>query len=890
MLMQLFMSYYFPNFNSHKTSFSFYIKSFLMKTTSILKTILLFLFPLSCLAQNQADGKLILKDNWAIHSSSEIRADAKTISTAGFKATGWYPATVPSTVLATLVANKVYSDPYFGTNINNIPGLIASRGREMPDSSPFKVAWWYRTEFKVPAAYKNKHTWLKFHSINYKANIWLNGKLIADTTTIEGAYRLFELDISKAALPGENNCLALEIFPPKGLDLTITWVDWNPTTPDRGMGIWYDVSVHSTGQVAIENPHVITKLNLPSTDQAKLTVTADLHNAEMKPVKGILKGTIENISFSQEVALGANETKLVSFLPEKFIQLVIANPRLWWPHTVGPQNLYDLNLSFVVSGKTSDTKKIRFGIREISSWMNEFDNKHTKVFQVNGKNIVIRGGGYVQDLMLRPDNDRVDADLLYAKHMNLNALRMEAPRGSDYLFERCDEEGILLMVGWCCCSSWERWKNWTPHTGDIAELSWRDQILHLRNHPSVFTWLYGSDNFPPEDVEKRYLKVLDEYDNTRPYESSATQAPSKIAGLTGVYMGPYPNVYAYETPGYWYTKLEFNTEAGPTGEQIPPIETLRKMMPEKDVWPMSPSWDLRLHKAFYPIARAALESRYGKPAGIEEYCVKSQVFQNEAVKAMFEAFAGNKYKSSGIIYWMYNSAWPKMYWQLYDYYFMPNGAFYGAKSACEPLHIQYCYDDNAIKIVNCFYKDFTGLKAKVKVFDFNMKQIEDRAMDAKVGADGSEKIYTLNVPKDISKVYFLKLELEDSSGKLVSSNFYWLSSEGDEKADFTDLNKLPSASIKVIASDIIKEGTKCKLTVSVENPGAVLAFAINPKILKLTSKDPVLPVFWEDNYFSLLPGEKRILQVVYDIKNLDGDKPVLVVEGWNVARVEKEIK
>ncbi len=171
----------------------------------------------------------------------------------------------------------------------------------MPDGSPFKVAWWYRTEFKLPADYKKMHTWLQFHSINYKANVWLNGKLIADTTTIEGAYRLFNLDISKEALPGENNCLALEIFPPKGMDLTITWVDWNPTTPDRGMGIWYDVSVHATGDVAIENPHVVTKLNLPSTDQAKLTITAEVRNAEPKKITGVLKGTIENISVSQEV-------------------------------------------------------------------------------------------------------------------------------------------------------------------------------------------------------------------------------------------------------------------------------------------------------------------------------------------------------------------------------------------------------------------------------------------------------------------------------------------------------------------------------------------------------------------------------------------------------------
>src|ERR1035437_226171 len=273
-----------------------------MKTRIVFTFSLLIVFAINCLAQIPTSGKLLLKDNWAIQSAKEIKSDAKTISTIGFKTEGWYPTSVPTTVLAALVDNKVYPDPYYGTNFNNLPGVIPYPKRTMPDDSPFKVAWWYRTEFKIPSDYKKMHTWLNFHSINYKANIWLNGKLIADTTTIEGAYRLFKLDISKAALPGANNCLALQIFPPKGQDLTITWVDWNPTTPDRGMGIWYDVTINATGDVALENPQVITKLDLPSTDQAKLTVSTDLRNAGTKKITGVLKGTIENITFSQNVS------------------------------------------------------------------------------------------------------------------------------------------------------------------------------------------------------------------------------------------------------------------------------------------------------------------------------------------------------------------------------------------------------------------------------------------------------------------------------------------------------------------------------------------------------------------------------------------------------------
>ncbi len=829
----------------------------------------------------QTTGNILLQKDWAIQSSEKITAKGDLISTTSFKPESWYPATVPSTIVGILVDNKVYPDPYFGTNIETLPGYSAEMRKGMPENSPFKVPWWYRTVFKLPADYKGRNVWIKFHSINYRANIWLNGHLIADTSVIEGAYRLYNLNVGSYAFAGGDNCLAVEIFPPKGMDLTITWVDWNPTPPDRGLGIWYDIDVHATGPVALENPRVITKLNLPQTNQAKLTVSSDVFNATDKAVTGIVKGRIGDILFSREITLAPNERKVIRFDPGEYKQLEIANPRLWWPHTVGPQNLYELNLSFDVKGKVSDQVSTRFGIREITSWMNEFDDKHTRVFQVNGKNIVVRGGGYVQDMMLRPSDERTDIDIMYAKHMGLNALRMEAPRGSDHFFEKCDEEGIMLIVGWCCCSAWERWKSWTPHTADIAEKSWHDQVVHLRNHPSVIDWLYGSDNFPPAEIEKRYIRVLDEEDGTRPYQSSATQSASEIAGYTGLWMGPYPKVYAYSVPSYWYGKLEFNTEAGPAGEQISPVESLRKMMPESDLWPISKSWDIRLHKAFYPEARKALESRYGKPEKLDEYIMKSQVLQLEATKAMFEAYAGNKYKSSGIIYWMYNSAWPSLYWQLYDYFFTPNGSFYGAKKACETLHIQYAYNDSSVYVVNGFYNDFKGLKAEVSLFDFDLKQLYHQDIFVDISADESRKVVTPEKPP-VQGVYFLKLNLTDATGNLISTNFYWLSSKGDVNADFTALGDLAQVEVKCTPGKPELLHGNYKIEIQFENQSASLAFFINPKIVKNRSKDLVLPVYWEDNYFSLLPGEKRKLRVEFKASDLDGEHATLVLEGWNI--------
>jgi exo-1,4-beta-D-glucosaminidase len=469
-------------------------------------------------------------------------------------------------------------------------------------------------------------------------------------------------------------------------------------------------------------------------------------------------------------------------------------------------------------------------------------------------------------------------------------LRMEAPRGSDYLYERCDEEGILIMVGWCCGNPFESWKHWTSHTTDIAEKSWHDQVVNLRAHPSVFTWLYGSDNFPPEDIERRYIEVLNKYDGTRPYSSSATQAPSKIAGYTGLWMGPWPEVYGYVPPSYWYTMLEFNTECGPGGEQLPPIETIKRVMPGKDLWPVSSGWDLRLRKDFYPFSRKALESRYGKPVSLEDYCSKSQILQLEATKAMFEAFAGNKYKSSGVIYWMFNSAWPKFYWQLYDYFYMPNGAFYGAKKACEPLHIQYDYKENAVQLVNSFYQDYKGLKVSARVFDFNAKEIYTKVVTTSLNADESKILFKLDMPKVLTDIYFLKLTLQDKAGKEISSNFYWLSNKGDNNADFTSLAKLPPVDVTAKLSPMTKENGMLKFVIEFTNPSTSLAFGLNPKLLTFSTREPILPIFWQDNYFSLLPGEKRTIEMKVNASLVTENKLLFKLDGWNSRTPqEKEI-
>ena len=389
-------------------------------------------------------------------------------------------------------------------------------------------------------------------------------------------------------------------------------------------------------------------------------------------------------------------------------------------------------------------------------------------------------------------------------------------------------------------------------------------------------------------MERRYIGVLNKYDGTRPYSSSATEAASKIAGYTGLWMGQWPEVYGYLQPSSWYDKLEFNTECSPGGEQLPPIETIKRMMPEKDLWPVSQMWDLRLRKDFYPFARKALESRYGKPLSLEDDCAKSQILQLEATRAMFEAFAGNKYKSSGVIYWMFNSAWPKFYWQLYDYFLMPNGAFYGAKKACEPLHVQYNYKENAVQLVNCYYQDFTDLTVTAKVCDFQGKEIFSKRIAAGLKADESEILFKLDLPKEPTQIYFVKLGLQDKTGKTLSSNFYWLSAKGDEHADFTELAKLPPVDVMAKPNPPVKENGRLKLVVEFTNPSTSVAFALNPKLLSVSTREPILPIFWEDNYFSLLPGETRTVEVQWDASPATEGKLLLKLDGWNLRAAQEQ--
>ena len=859
----------------------------------------------------QTSSKFRLTDGWMLQSSSKIDQSGETLSKAGFQPRGWYPASVPTTVVSALVKHKILPDPMFGMNLRQFPGVSYPIGANfsnlpMPPDSPYLVSWWYRKTFTLPADYKGKTVWLNFRGINYRANIWLNGKQIAKSDDVAGAWRTYEFNVTGIAKPDLENVLAVQVFAPTEKDLAITFVDWNPAPPDKNMGLWREVFLTVSGPVGLRYPTVISHVD--AAGNAQLTVAALLKNASKEPIHGTLKGTIDEIEFAQDVELGAGENKDITFDPGKFSQLNLTHPRLWWPVQMGKPELYSLRMDFVVNGRVSDHSETRFGIREVTS---ELNADQRRVFSINGKKILIRGGGWTPDMLLRENSQRLADEFRYVRDMGLNTIRLEGKLETEEFFERADREGVLVMAGWCCCDHWERWGEWSPQDFDIAKASLQDQIYRLRSHPSVVMWLNGSDNPPPPDVEETYLAVEKQLLFPNPVVSSATAKPTSVTGDSGVKMtGP----YEYVAPSYWSEdKLDgnhhcnpggcggaygFNTETSP-GPAVPPIESLRAMLPKDHLWPIDDWWNYHAGGGQFKdlhVYTEALTARYGKADTLEDYALKAQLMNYEGIRAMFEAYSRNKYTATGVIQWMLNNAWPSMIWNLYDYYLRPSGGYFGAKRAMEPLHPLYSYDDHSVWVVSSRYDDVPRLKLTTKIYNLDMTEKFSQESSVDATADSTNKVLTLPALTDASPVYFLVLRLEDSTGKLVGSNFYWLSTKPEsldwEKsnwfttptssfADYTALSQLPKANLK-IASRTERRGEESVTHVTVENPGKAVAFFVRLKVNKGARGEEILPVIWEDNYFSLLPGEKREVTATHRTDTLGAAKPDVEVSGWNV--------
>lgn len=760
-----------------------------------------------------------LAAGWRLTSAQGLAADGATISASGYDAAAWHPVRrMPATVLETLQDDGVYPNLYYGKNLL----------QEVPQDL-YEQDWWYRTTFTAPADYPTYL--LDFPGINYRAEVWLNGRRVADNRQVVGMYNSHELDVSRWIQPGRPNTLAVKVTPERaiqdvsGVELADSWYDWinwrylgyqgpdknpangNSFVPDRNAGIWKPVYLKTSGRISIGEATVNTDLPLPDTDSARLTVYAPLRNYSTEKVRGILRASITRdgkapIRVDEPVTLMPGEQREVTLSPDRFDALTVHHPDLWWPYTMGRPDLYDLKLEFVQNGEATEVSTLKFGIRTITQGRDSDDSfaelgtGGNFYLQVNGKNFLVRGATYTPDLLYKYDPDRDAAILNYVKDLGLNMLRLESKISSQRFVEQADELGIPLMYGWMCCNQWEKWQQWDDEDRRVSQDSMRSQIEMLRSHPSVFVWANGSDGRPPGEVLAEYHQILSDLhwqNATVDTVSSLNRDADGQQVWDGIQMaGP----YTWRPPSYWFAG-QYGAARGSSAEQgdnehIPPFASLQKFIPPDKLWPINDTWFFHAgsdpQNSRLANVQRVIDRRYGPSTNARMFADKAQLAHYEATRAQFESFAANGWDGHKMtIYWMLNSHWPSFFGNIFDYYLRPGGAYYGAKKGLQPLSV--VFDSYAtgnhrqarVFVVNQSPDTRKNLRVRVRVYDLNGALRDERAADdITVDPGGSVQAMTLPPGPADAGVFFVRCELLDPSGNVVANNVYWQSRQADD--------------------------------------------------------------------------------------------------------------
>ena len=650
-----------------------------------------------------------------LNNGDEYSLDRWTLNQEGTET--YYDVEVPSTVAGVLCDQGVLGED-----------LLNSLNYFDVDKSIFDKTWIYKTSFNLDKVDGQRYE-LVFNGLNYYADIFVNGECIATSDTTYGVFIKRAYDVT--GLLQKKNDVEVRIRRAQKGDLNIGFVDWNPRPLDESMGITQTVKLCASDAVSIEDVYVIPDLDVETFAEADLEVRVDLKNRASSLVCADIVLTIQDgETCTVPVELAANERKTVVLTPEQAANLHVKNPRVWWSWELGTPELYDLNVQVASEGKVSDVKDVTFGIRKIESYLNEFGYRQ---FTLNGKDILLKGAGWTDDIFLRDKPADLERQVEYVKHMNMNLIRFENIWGKDdTIYDLCDKHGVLALVGWSC--QWE-WENYcglpeVEHVGciiqpkeiNLAARYFEDQVIRLHNHASVIAWMTGSDCVPTPELEQRYLDTYAKYDY-RPYISSAKSLESKLTGWSGSKMaGP----YEYVGPDYWYLDTDnggafgFNTETG-IGANIPQLESLKKMIPEDKLWPINEYWDRHCTTSGSAMnsmdeLTKTINAVYGEAECLNDYVRKGHAVDYDATRAMFEAFRVNTPVSTGIVQWMLNSAWPSIYWQQYDWYGVPCAAYYGTRKACEPVQLIYNYKGHMVYLVNEGL-DAENYEVSVKVYD-----------------------------------------------------------------------------------------------------------------------------------------------------------------------------
>ncbi len=821
-----------------------------------------------------ADGRMSLSGgSWMIRRASEVTATGEEISTPNYKPENWLVATVPGTVLSSFKNAGAIAEPNYADNQLHI------------SESFFYSNFWYRDEFELPENFKQDRLFLNFDGINWKADVYLNGHKLG---RIEGAFMRGKFDVTDLVVAGKN-VVAVEIVKNAhigaikeknrqstdfnggilGADnptfhATIGW-DWIPTMRGRNIGIWNDVSLTTTGHVTVADPFVRSVLPLPDTTSAKLTAGIIVRNWDTKAVQGTLEGKIGEITFEQPVELAAGEEKTVVFDATAYPQLNIRHPRLWWPKGYGAPNLYDANFTFKVGDKVSDTRNFKAGIRQMT--FNE-DNRILSLF-INGRRFIGRGGNWgFSESNLNYRGREYDIAVAYHADMNFTMMRNWVGMiGDEELYEACDRHGIMIWQDFWLANPAD---GPDPYYPEMFIANAEDYVKRIRSHASIAIYCGRNEGFPPAQIDQALRRIVREKHPDIHYISSS--ADDVVSGH-----GPYRMLPAKE---YFTLKTgndKFHSERG-----MPNVMTyesmLRTFSPE-GLWPQDHQWGMHDYTregaqgctSFNEI----ITKGYGEPQSAKEFAELAQWVNYDGHRSLFESRSLNR---KGLLMWMSHPCWPSMVWQTYDYYFEPTAAYFAIKKASEPLHIQWNPATDEIEIVNYSGGMRKGLTAKAQLLNMDASVAWEKEMTVDSHEDTTDKCIRLEFPSNLSKVHFIKLTLTEN-GTVVSENFYHRSLEEN---NYQALRELPKVKL-LPAIDTRKDpdGT-WHATVTVENTTAIPALMIRVNVTGEKDGLQFLPVFYSDNYFALLPGEKKTVNIRWKDEDTRGNTPKVQLSGYNV--------
>ena len=908
--------------------------------------------------------ELIFNAGWEMTEAPKLHADGTALSQTGVDTHDWYDATVPGTVLTTLVDEGVYPDPYFGLNNRLIPETLN------------KQDYWYRTAFTLPKDFAGRQLTLQFKGINYYAEVWFNGQYLGHMT---GAFIRGNFDVTKLIHPDGQNVLAVMIAPPPdpGLlseeslkfgprddggklcldaatfEATEGW-DWIPPIRDRDTGIWQDVLLRATGPVMIDDPQVVTRLPLPDTSRADVTIKMDLHNASDSIQQGTLQGSFEGVKFKQPVTLRPGETQTISFAPADFPQLTVEHPRLWWPNGYGSPELYHLKLSFDTSdGTESDKAALRFGIREMSYEfeVKKLDGTHERVeytpvldqsstpiidkrrdtllwgrentakrnakivaaggkapttpfhwgegqqttvslypgaesspalkpaadtnmgiylvIKVNGRRIECIGGDWgMDDAMKRVSRDRLEPYIRLEHDAHENIIRNWAGQStSEAFYDLCDQYGIMVWN--------EFWMNtegydYTSVDPNLFLRNAEDCIKRFRNHPSIAIWCPRNEGVPPEPVNYALDRMIHELDGTRYYQPN-----SRLIDLRS--SGPWGNLPLDQ----YFHRLNhgFTTELG--ASCIPSAEVMRTMMPAADLWPPGDDWAYHnLHSYWAGVSdmKSTFEritTRYGAPKDLDDCCRKAQMLNYETYRAVIEGFNSRLWDDcSGLIIWMTHPSWPSLVMQIYTWDYDPNASLFGVMKGAEPVHIQMSVPECNIAIINHHADPLIDATATATIYDLSGHPEQTVKLKLTAASNACTDAFTLNWPA--TGTHFVRLELRDNQGKLLSQNFYW---HARDEHDLQQLNSLPQVAVKGKWKLRHSHGVPY-VEGTIKNTGNAPAIEVRLTLRDAKTGLRILPAYYDDNYISLLPGESRNFRI--EMRPDASPAVDVTLDGWNI--------